>query len=109
MAKTLKITCEGADTADYKKIENFQGDLKTMDEDALVSLRAQFEEHGFNSPIHVWKKGTRLYNLDGHQRIVPRRIWFPNRDVWYVVLDQPLLDTFEGFLIGHSQDDGVGA
>ena len=66
--KSIKITCRGADVVDYKKIKDFQGDLKYLSPGSLEKLIAQILKHGFNSPIHIWKNSKTLWNLDGHQR-----------------------------------------
>lgn len=67
--KKIVIKCKGAATVDFKEIDNFQGDLKVMSQEGYDQLKQEVLEYGFNSPIHVWKKGKRLKNLDGHQRI----------------------------------------
>lgn len=69
MAKKIKVTVKGADTVDYKNISDFQDELKVISEDDLVRLKNEIIEYGFNSPIHVWKQGNALHNLDGHQRV----------------------------------------
>jgi len=66
----IKITCKGADTVSYKKIQPFQGDLKEMTEEDAARLDNEILTNGFNSPVHVWKNGRKLYNLDGHQRLI---------------------------------------
>lgn len=67
--KKIKITCEGADAVPFTSIKDFQGELKEMDKVDKDRLIAEILENGFNSPIHVWKQGKTLWNLDGHQRI----------------------------------------
>lgn len=65
----LKVTCQGATTVKYTQIEDFQGGLKTITPEDLAALKTQMTTHGFNSPIHVWKGGSKYYTLDGHQRV----------------------------------------
>jgi len=45
--------------------EEFQRDLKRIDEPELVKLKNSIIRNGFNAPIFVW--GNKI--LDGHQRI----------------------------------------
>lgn len=67
--KVIKIMCQGADAVDYHKILDFQGKLKDLSPEDAARLDKEMLDYGFNSPIHVWKKGKKLWNLDGHQRI----------------------------------------
>lgn len=69
MMKTIKITCEGADAVEYDKIMDFQGELKEMNDEDAERLDNAILKYGFNSPVHVWKQGRKLWNLDGHQRL----------------------------------------
>lgn len=67
--KSVRISVKGAKTVSYKKIKDFQGELRTVSEEALEQLKTEIKDRGFNSPIHVWASGKTLYNLDGHQRV----------------------------------------
>jgi len=51
--KVIKITCEGAATIDYKKILDFQGDLKDLNEEDYIRLKTEIITYGFNSPIQI--------------------------------------------------------
>lgn len=65
----LTIRCRAAATVPYKNILDFQGDLKQLSEEDYARLRKEILDNGFNSPIHVWEDGNKLFNLDGHQRV----------------------------------------
>lgn len=66
---TIKIACEGAGKCNFKEIIPFQGKLKQLTDINYERLKHEILTSGFNSPIHVWKKSNKLYNIDGHQRI----------------------------------------
>ncbi len=65
----LEIACSGADTVELDKLRPFQGELKTLSDEARAKLRGRLE-NGFRFPFHLWRSpdGT-LYILDGHQRL----------------------------------------
>ncbi len=67
LIKEIVIKCEGAALYEWKKLKNFQGDLKDLTEDGFNKLRAQIVENGFKAPFFVWKGHD--FILDGHQRI----------------------------------------
>lgn len=67
MKKEIVVKCEGAAVYEWKKLKNFQGDLKDLSEDGFNKLRAQIVENGFKAPFFVWKGHN--FILDGHQRI----------------------------------------
>ncbi len=46
------------------KLEEFQGELKTLTKDDAIRLRKGIEKHGYTFPAAVWKNKI----LDGHQR-----------------------------------------
>jgi len=47
------------------QLQNFQGNLKTLDKPALEKLKRSLIKYGFSFPVFVW--GNEI--LDGHQRI----------------------------------------
>jgi hypothetical protein len=67
MNKEIQIKCEGAALVDWKKLKNFQGDLKELTKSGFNKLRSRIVEKGFKAPFFVWKDHD--YLLDGHQRI----------------------------------------
>jgi len=67
---TIRITCKGAANVPYHTILNFQGALKELSDENYARLENEILVYGFNSPIDVWKNGNKLFNLDGHQRIL---------------------------------------
>lgn len=72
--KRIRIEVEGADLLSIDQIEDFQGDLKSMDEKNLVNFAKQIEKLGFSEPISIWKtKKGQNFILDGHQRVAAIR------------------------------------
>lgn len=71
MSKAIRVSCEAADEADFRKIQPMQSaEFKTLTEAAYEKLRGLILKNGITAPIHVWKaKDGKLYNLDGHQRV----------------------------------------
>jgi hypothetical protein len=76
--KTLKITCESADTLPFEQIDDFQGGLKTRTDEDYQHLIDSFIEHGFSFPFFVWAhdvydppnpKQTINSCIDGHGRL----------------------------------------
>ena len=63
--KVIKITCKGSATVPLDTLQNFQGNLKTLDKSALEKLKRSLLKYGFSFPVFVWGKEI----LDGHQRI----------------------------------------
>lgn len=66
--KNIAITCQGAATAKLEELVPLQGDLKTLDREGYKKLKRALLDHGFSFPFFVWKDGTKLRVLDGHQR-----------------------------------------
>ena len=87
MQTHIVIACEGAATVPYTKIKNFQGDLKDISPEDYERLKEQILDHGFNSPVHVWKHRNQLWNLDGHQRI---KVLSGLEDEGYKIPDIPI-------------------
>ncbi len=52
---------------EYTKLEDFQGDLKTITKENLEKLKKSIIEHGFAIPKFVWINEGHYYILDGHQ------------------------------------------
>lgn len=70
MGKVIKITCKGAMTLPHGKLEDFQGKLKNLTDEAYSRLRKEILEHGFSFPPAVWRTpGGKWKLLDGHQRV----------------------------------------
>ena len=67
--KTIRITCEAADTVPMDKIQEFQGELKNLEKDQYQQLKMQIEKHGFAAPIFIWRNEGKFKCLDGHQRL----------------------------------------
>ena len=63
--KVIKITCKGSGVIPLDQLQNFQGNLKTLEKSALEKLKRSLIKYGFSFPVFVW--GTEI--LDGHQRI----------------------------------------
>jgi hypothetical protein len=69
----IKIKVEGAGLLGLDKFEEFQGDLKTLDEESYQSLRKVIIRDGVTFVPHIWIQDDcdikHHYILDGHQRI----------------------------------------
>ncbi len=61
----IKITCESNGLMPIAELDNFQGDLKTLDDESFKKLKGSIVKYGFSFPIFVW--GGNI--LDGHQRL----------------------------------------
>ena len=67
--RSIKITCTGAATVPWVKLEPLQGDLKELSKDNYARLRKVILEHGFSFPVFVWKDSGKYKTIDGHQRL----------------------------------------
>lgn len=65
MTHQLKISCDTKDLLHIDELEQFQGQLKSLDDAGLKKLMKSIIKYGFSFPIFVWKKNI----LDGHQRL----------------------------------------
>jgi hypothetical protein len=61
----IPITCKGQKYMPLGKLEDFQGDLKTLPAHNEKKLRQVILKHGFSFPVFVWKQSI----IDGHQRL----------------------------------------
>lgn len=67
-AKSIRVTCQGAETLSIDQLVEFQGNLKKLSKKNLEKLKARILEDGFNVPFFVWKHDGTFSLLDGHQR-----------------------------------------
>ena len=65
MDKEIKITCKGSASVPLDTLQNFQGNLKTLEKSELEKLKRSLLKYGFAFPVFTWGKDI----LDGHQRI----------------------------------------
>jgi len=65
MAKEIKVTCESNGLMPIAELDNFQGDLKTLDDESFKKLKISIVKYGFSFPIFTWNGNI----LDGHQRL----------------------------------------
>lgn len=70
MAKEILVRCKGSATIDIDNLIPFQGNLKTLSEDAYRRIKKEIVETGFAFPFHVWIDGGRNKLIGGHQRLV---------------------------------------
>lgn len=68
-AKIIRIACEGAATIELDTLLDFQGNLKSLSDEAYKNLRTSIIDFGFSFPINAWKNGEKIYILDAHQRV----------------------------------------
>lgn len=54
-------------TIDYHKLEDLQGDLKTINQEELGKLKQSIIKHGIFLPKLVWENEGKYWTLDGHQ------------------------------------------
>ena len=66
----LRITCQGSDVIDYKKISNLQDNLKTRTMDDIDGMIKSLIQHGFSFPMFVYKHKDTNYAIDGHGRLI---------------------------------------
>ncbi len=67
--RKLKIACEGAATVLLSKLQEFQGELKSLHREQFEMLKNEMVKTGFAFPFHVWRApGGELKLIGGHQR-----------------------------------------
>lgn len=66
--ETIQITCQTKDSLPLDKLQDFQGQLKTIDKKNLTRLKNRIKKVGINVPVFVWNNEGKYYLLDGHQR-----------------------------------------
>lgn len=64
-SKKIKITCDIKSFVPIDNLVKFQGDLKTIEPEAIEKLKKSIVKYGFSFPIFMWQ----LKILDGHQRL----------------------------------------
>ena len=66
--KTIKVENPNSlPTVSYEKLEDLQGDLKTLPEENLEKLKRSIRQFGFKIPKFVWIDRGHYFLLDGHQ------------------------------------------
>lgn len=84
------MVCNTGFTMPINDLNDFQGDLKTLSEEAYDKLSREIIETGFGFAPHIWLNETdnKYYLIDGHQRIKTlKRL----RDNGYVVPEVPVV------------------
>ena len=84
----IKITCDGSDYIDFKKLKPFQGELKTITDDNLQKLKNSILKYGFTSPAFIWKDGEQYNIIDSHQRLKALQSLFSEG---YTIPDIPVI------------------
>lgn len=69
--EVIRVIVEGADVIDIHLLKEFQGELKTLSDEAYEQLKDDILTLGFADPINVWPdpESKNNYILDGHQRL----------------------------------------
>ncbi len=67
--KEIEISCKGSDVLKLHELTNFQGPLKSMDNDGFQKLKTTLIKYGMVIPIFIWKNGNTNFIIDGHQRV----------------------------------------
>jgi hypothetical protein len=68
MKKVVRIECKAAITLPLELLEDFQGELKDLTDDAYEKLKSEIITEGYSFAIHIWQDHGHNYILDGHQR-----------------------------------------
>lgn len=67
--KTIRISCQGATTAEVSDLKDLQDDLKELSEASYQALKEEILNTGFAFPIHVWTDPKKaMWIVGGHQR-----------------------------------------
>ncbi|NIQ92400.1 MAG: ParB N-terminal domain-containing protein [Deltaproteobacteria bacterium] len=54
---------------DYRNVLELQGDLKDLTKANYDRLKKSLQTYGFIVPLFIWRDGTTVYAVDGHQRL----------------------------------------
>lgn len=65
--REIDIVCETGINIEWRKLQNYQGELKELTKDNFEKFKNLIIKDGFAAPIFIWK--GKNYILDGHQRI----------------------------------------
>jgi hypothetical protein len=68
MKKEIIVTCKTKDSLALEKIAEFQGGLKTRDEEDLAQIKMSLKKYGISFPFFIWQNKKTSYCLDGHGR-----------------------------------------
>lgn len=90
--KIIPVTCNGARTMPMEALENFQGNLKTIDNKAFEKLRRLILKRGFSFPVFVWDDKK---IMDGHQRLFVTG-WLIKHEGYALNGDIPVCDIDAG-------------
>lgn len=68
--KQINIACDAPLYLDYKDLNYFQGELKSLSKENYEKLRNEIVETGFAFPIHAWldPEEKKYWIIGGHQR-----------------------------------------
>lgn len=71
MSKDIEIAYDKPVLLPISELNDFQGDLKELSDDAFAKLSGEIMRTGFAFAPHVWRspKDKKWYLVDGHQRI----------------------------------------
>jgi len=68
-SKTIRVTCEAAETIDYRDVVEIQGKFKfrtDADDDKIIT---SILKYGFSFPFFAWRFEEKPHCLDGHGRL----------------------------------------
>lgn len=65
--KVIKIKCEGTQYIDFHELNEFQEDIKSINQESLDKLKNSIKQ-GYKAPGFVWKYKNQYWILDMHQR-----------------------------------------
>lgn len=72
MARAVRITCEVKERIEIEQLEEFQGDLKELSDEAYEKLKTEILDTGFAFPVFIWrdpKPKAKKKIIGGHQRV----------------------------------------
>jgi hypothetical protein len=67
-AKSIKVTCDVADTLPLETIIEFQGEFKKRDQYDIENIVKSLILYGISFPFFIWQNEGVNYCLDGHGR-----------------------------------------
>lgn len=70
LENVIKITCDTKDKLKLDELTEFQGELKTRNDEHIRKMIDSIKKHGFSIPFFVWKHDGINHVLDGHGRLL---------------------------------------
>ena len=69
--KQIEIKCGGQVLCDWRELNHFQGNLKSITEEKFKDLKKSLVKHGLPISFHIWVEPSgKKWVIDGHHRIM---------------------------------------